>query len=1342
MTISCGWLGGAPYNPGMASLLLFAGENALSPFRVSRLLTRIQAVAPKVKSLSSQWVYLVRPADADAARSLASDPRLGAILNATESIRPAGSGVLRLWVVPRRGTLSPWSTKATEILFSCGLNNVERVERGMVVDLAISTTDTALIAKIADCLHDRMTESWFHQDLPQDILDPKQSSSLNTVSLGGDLDSARQALGQANINLGLALSEDEVEYLALAYRDLGRDPTDVELLMFAQANSEHCRHKIFNADFTVDGVAQPESLFKMIRHTHAVTPQHTVMAYADNAAILHTATAARFRPKAGQPSAYQGESHTVHTVLKAETHNHPTAISPFPGAATGSGGEIRDEGATGRGAEPRAGLTGFTVSNLDFTEAPHQPSRIASPLQIMIDGPLGGAAFNNEFGRPNILGYFRSFEMQVGQQRWGYHKPIMLAGGVGVISNDQTQKCGIPVGSLLIQLGGPGMRIGMGGGAASSIQTGANQETLDFDSVQRGNPEMQRRAQEVIDACTAMGDQNPILSIHDVGAGGLSNAFPELVHGADRGGEFDLANVLLDETGMSPAEIWCNESQERYVLAIAPESLAVFQAICERERCPFAVVGKSTNDDRLHVADSRPESSSVSIPPVDMPLSTLLGKPPKMHRVAQRQSVPTVEFDFSACQISDLIERVLAHPTVASKQFLITIGDRTVGGMTARDQMVGPWQTPVADVGVTLWDFDGLGGQAIAMGERSPLAVVNAKAASRMAVGEALTNLSAAALGPLETIKLSANWMAACGEPGQDAALFDAVHALAKEICPELSLSIPVGKDSLSMRTVWQDEQGKQSVISPVSLNLTAVAPVDDVRKTWTPELARDTNDTVLILIDLGQAKNRLAGSVLSQVIGQYGSVTPDVDSTDILAGFYQAMRDLHATDYVLAYHDRSDGGLMAAVAEMAFAARCGVTLNIDLLTIDPVAADWGDFKIRPEQVSVQRDELTIAALFAEELGAVIQVSKSNRTAVMDILRQHGLSKTSFEIGTINPRDNIEIYRDAKCIYQQPRKTLQRIWSQVSMEIAKRRDDPESVAQEFDAIDSSALPVTRLPDGFAALVKDSQSAPRVGTKPKIAVIREQGVNGQVEMAAAFDRAGFEAWDVHMSDLLSGRVRLADFAGLAACGGFSFGDVLGAGQGWAKSILFHAELRQQFETFFADPTRFALGVCNGCQMMSSLKEIVPGAGHWPAFMRNRSEQFEARLAQVEILDSNSIFFNGMSGAMLPVVVSHGEGRAVFADQAMASNPSAVSAVMRYVDAAGLPADRYPANPNGSVGGLTGFTNRDGRITLMMPHPERVFRAAQMSWAPESLRGFGDDSPWMQMFRNAYRWAKSS
>jgi phosphoribosylformylglycinamidine synthase len=1322
----------------MSSLVVLAGESAFSGFRISRLLTRIQSAAPKAKRLDAHWVYLVaaKPSAGSDVASIAGDPRLLALLGSTGPCRPANASSSRIWVVPRKGTRSPWSSKATDIAQSCGLDQIARIERGMVMDLDVPIQDAQQAALVAQGLHDRMTESWFWQELPQDILDSKQSEPLGFIELGASEHSAGEALAQANRDLGLALSEDEIQYLVAAYRSLGRNPTDVELLMFAQANSEHCRHKIFNADFTVDGVAQTESLFKMIRHTHAVTPQHTVMAYADNAAILHAAQAVRLRPAAGKPSAYTGRKETVHTVLKAETHNHPTAISPFPGAATGAGGEIRDEGATGRGAEPRAGLTGFAVSALDFSEKPHQPSRIASPLSIMVEGPLGGAAFNNEFGRPNILGYFRSFEMTVAGRRWGYHKPIMLAGGVGVISNDQTDKLGIPAGALLIQLGGPGMRIGMGGGAASSIQTGANQEALDFDSVQRGNPEMQRRAQEVIDACAAMGAANPILSIHDVGAGGLSNAFPELVHGAERGGRFDLADVLLDETGMSPAEIWCNESQERYVMAIAPQSLDGFAAICERERCPFAVVGVATDEDRLLVSDGRSASSV----PVDMPLSTLLGKPPKMHRLADRVALDLKEMDVSQLDLDQVLRAVIAHPTVGSKQFLITIGDRTVGGLTARDQMVGPWQTPVADVGVTLWDFEGTGGQAMSMGERTPIAIANARAASRMALGEAITNLCAASIGELETVKLSANWMAACGEPGQDAALFDAVHALAKEICPQLSLSIPVGKDSLSMRTIWEESGKTHSVISPVSLNLTAVAPVADVRMTWTPVLSRDP-DTVLILVDLGFGRARLAGSVLAQVIDQYGCDVPDVDDPKRLESFAQAMRALHASGQVLAYHDRSDGGLWATICEMAFAGRCGVTLNIDLLTIDPVAADWGDFKIRPEQVSVQRNELSIAALMNEELGAVIQVPRASRTDVMQLLRQFGLSAHAHEIGTVNARDSIEIYRDAKCIFQENRRTLQRAWSQTSFEIARRRDHPDCAQEEFESLDATDSPKVVMPQGLKQMM--SARAPAIGARPKVAILREQGVNGHVEMAAAFDRAGFEAWDVHMSDLLAGRVRLDGFAGFAACGGFSFGDVLGAGQGWAKSILFHDGLRAQFERFFAAPTCFALGVCNGCQMMSGLKDIIPGADHWPVFLRNRSEQFEARFAHVELVDSTSMFFAGMAGAILPVVVSHGEGRAVFAsaDTAQAVLRDRMLA-MRYVDAAGKPADRYPANPNGSADGMTGFANADGRVSLMMPHPERVFRSVQMSYAPTAWQGHGDDSPWMQMFRNARAWVRQA
>ncbi len=1329
----------------MSSLCVLAGGVALSEFRLARLLEKISAVAPKASRINAQWAYLLLPRAEASGRGYvpAKDARLAAILAVQGPATPAAKGWTRFWVAPRKGTRSPWSTKANDILVSCGIREVVRVERALMVDLDCASLPGPQADAIAAVLHDRMTESFFLHELPADILESKTSAPLTHIALGDSLPSALGALRSANVSLGLALSEDEIEYLANAYRELGRDPSDVELLMFAQANSEHCRHKIFNADFTVDGQAQPESLFKMIRHTHAVTPQNTVMAYADNAAILHEAKALRFRPEAGKPAAYGPLSETVHTVLKAETHNHPTAISPFPGAATGAGGEIRDEGATGRGAEPRAGLTGFSVSSLDFSEAPHAPSRIASPLQIMIDGPLGGAAFNNEFGRPNIVGYFRSFEMWVGGRHWGYHKPIMLAGGVGVISSTQAQKKEIPVGAFLIQLGGPGMRIGMGGGAASSIQTGANQETLDFDSVQRGNPEMQRRAQEVIDACAALGGANPILSIHDVGAGGLSNAFPELVHGADRGGNFDLAKVPLDESGMSPAEIWCNESQERYVLAIAPESLNQFEAICARERCPYAVVGVATSEDRLLVEDSRPQHAN----PVDLPLSVLLGKPPKMHRIATRETIDTGEIDLTGLDLESVAEKVISHPTVASKNFLITIGDRTVGGLTARDQMVGPWQAPVADVGVTLWDYHGVGGQAMAMGERPPIAVIHAAAASRMALGEAMTNLCAADIGELDTIKLSANWMAACGEPGQDAALFDAVKALAKEICPQLSLSIPVGKDSLSMRTVWQDEKASHSVISPVSLNLTAVAPVKDVRNTWTPQLSDAVSDTVLVLIDLGRGKNRLAGSVLAQVVNDFGNEPPDVNDPQELRAFALAMRALHQQGSVLAYHDRSDGGLFAALCEMAFASRCGLTVNLDLLTIDPVAADWGDFKIRREQVSVQRNELTLKALFSEELGAVIQVEKSRRSEVMQVLREHGLSKCSHEIGIPNPRDQLEIYRDAKCIYQRSRASLQELWGHVSFEIAQRRDNPECARQERESVRNSGRPKVLLPASFSHVLK-AQAPALVGAKPKVAVLREQGVNGQVEMAAAFDAAGFEAWDVHMSDLLSGRIRLDQFAGLAACGGFSYGDVLGAGQGWAKTILFNDDLRQQFTRFFADETRFALGVCNGCQMMSGLREIVPGAQHWPNFLRNQSEQFEARLSMVEILESPSVFFKDMAGAILPVVVSHGEGRADFnrhregSAGARGGAMSNFNAVLRYVDAKGNPTEAYPANPNGSPQGLTGFTNIDGRVTLMMPHPERVFRNVQLSWRPEQFSALGDYSPWIQMFRNAHLWAKSA
>ncbi len=1331
----------------MSDVICLPGAEAFSGFRKAQRLSALQRASSRVKSLEAQFVYLIA-FDAQASSSALLDTPsfvepLSQLLDLTGlSLPPIPRDTSIVWVFPRQGTRSPWSSKAIEILRHCGLHTVTRVERGVCYRVRGVKSDDSQLSTVALALHDRMTESVFFGAPPLDLFAPVAPKPLATIGLGATEGSAHAALTAANQQLGLALSVDEIAYLVAAYRGLGRDPTDVELLMFAQANSEHCRHKIFNADFTIDGQKKAQSLFQMIRHTHAVTPQGTVSAYSDNAAILNGAVAQRLLPRPGAgPQPLTEMPLALHTVLKAETHNHPTAISPFPGAATGAGGEIRDEGATGRGAEPRAGLTGFTVSALDFDTPFDGPSRIASPVQIMIEGPLGGAAFNNEFGRPNLLGYFRSFGLEHAGRRWGYHKPIMLAGGVGVIHASLSFKKDLPVGAVLIQLGGPGMRIGVGGGAASSMQTGSNEEQLDFNSVQRGNPEMQRRAQEVIDACVAMGEANPILSIHDVGAGGLSNAFPELVHGGGRGGVFRLADVPVDEEGLSPAEIWCNESQERYVLAIAPEALPVFSALCARERCPWAVIGQTTEEDRLVLQS---EAGDTVHAPVDMPLSVLLGKPPKMHRVVETRLTPAEDPDLTGISLEAAAEAVLAHPTVASKEFLITIADRTVGGLTARDPMVGPWQTPVADMALTLWDYRGFGGQAMAIGERSPLAVVDAVASARMALGEALTNLFAAPVDDLASVKLCANWMAACGEPGQDAALYAAVEALAMEVCPALSLSIPVGKDSLSMRTQWAQRDGvSQAVVSPVSLNLTAVAPVADVRKAFVPVLQGPTGDSLLVLIDLASGRQRLGGSILCQTLGVFGGAPPDVEEPQKLQALCMALRDLRAIKgLVLAYHDRSDGGLWACICEMAFAARTGVTLNIDLLTIDPVAADWGDFKIRPEQVAVQRDELTLKALFNEELGVVIQIPKSRRSECMDVLRTHGLYKHSYEIGGLNARDTIEVYRDAKCIYAKPRRHLQRVWSEVSAKFAERRDMPALARQAVEGIDTTEPALSAvLPEAFVAR-HAMLSAPAIltGAPPKVAILREQGVNGQVEMAAAFHQAGFEAWDVHMSDLVEGRISLSSFQGFAACGGFSFGDVLGAGQGWAKSILFNEAVRAQFAEFLARADRFALGVCNGCQMMSSLTPIIPGAEAWPRFVRNESEQFEARLSSVEVLDSPSLFFQGLVGARLPVVVSHGEGRAQWPGRD--TPPEGLCTTLRYVDAKGQPATLYPSNPNGSPGGLTGFCNADGRITILMPHPERVFRNVQLSWLPEQCRTLGDDSPWMLMFRNAFDWVRQA
>ena len=1367
----------------MSRILLWKGANALSEFRVAGLLARLQAIDERIERVTARFVHVV---GCDAALEAAEQERLAALLDYGP---PGADGEGEDFIViPRLGTISPWASKATDIARNCGLAKVHRIERGTRYTVGLKkgllggrrVLDDAGRAAIAALLHDRMTESVVAADFDLGrLFDPLQAPPLATVDVVG---AGRAALVAANADWGLALSDDEIDYLVAAFTQAGRNPTDVELMMFAQANSEHCRHKIFNASWTVDGEEQALSLFQMIRNTEKLAPGGTIVAYSDNAAIMRGPEAGRWFP--GPDGRYAETREPTHSVMKVETHNHPTAIAPFPGASTGAGGEIRDEGATGRGARPKAGLTGFTVSNLCFPDAPMpwehardvtragagsaaaaaahpanpaevanaastanaanpvalanaaapygRPDRIASALSIMIDGPLGGAAFNNEFGRPNLGGYFRSYEQNVAGRMHGYHKPIMIAGGIGNIRAGHTHKEGLPEGALLIQLGGPGMRIGMGGGAASSMATGTNTADLDFDSVQRGNPEMQRRAQEVIDRCWNLGEANPILSIHDVGAGGLSNAFPELVDGAGRGAEFDLRRVPLEESGLAPREIWSNESQERYVLAIDPRHLAQFAALCERERCPYAVVGMATAEQRLRVLDKQSP-----VTPVDMDMGVLLGKPPKMHRDARRERLVAPPVDVIDHELADLASRVLRHPTCGDKSFLITIGDRTVGGLCSRDQMVGPWQVPVADCAVTLMDYSGHAGEAMAMGERTPLAVLDGPASGRMAVAEAITNLAAAPVAALSDIKLSANWMAACGSPGQDAALYDTVRAVGMELCPALGIGIPVGKDSLSMRTAWKEGGADRQVTAPVSLIVSAFAPVPDVRRVLTPQLRHPDGgsalDTSLILVDLGAGKNRLGGSLLAQVIGQLGDVPPDLDDPARLKAMFAAIQELNGQGRLLAYHDRSDGGLFACLCEMAFAGGMGLSVNLDMLTLEGEhASDWGDSKNWATQVAARRHELTVRALFAEELGAVLQVRTAARSEVMNVLRAHGLGAWSHIIGKPNDRDVLECYRDARCIYSAPRVELRRAWSETSWRIARLRDNPAAADAEYAQVCDAGDPGLSVHLPFDP--EDDIAAPFIasGARPAMAILREQGVNSQNEMARAFHQAGFDAVDVHMSDLLAGRRDLADFKGFVACGGFSYGDVLGAGEGWAKTIRFNARLADMFAAFFARGDSFALGVCNGCQMMAALAPIIPGAGAWPRFTRNRSEKFEARLSLVEVTASPSLFFAGMAGLRAPIAVAHGEGCADFSRQGDAAQ--ALEA-MRFVDHRGAPTESYPLNPNGSPAGLTAVTTADGRFTVLMPHPERVFRAAQLSWHPDDWTG---SSPWLRMFRNARRW----
>ena len=1296
-------------------MLILRGAPALSAFRHGKLLAQLTEKVPAVSGLYAEFAHFAEVTDTlDAGEQQVLDR----LLKYGPSV-PVQEPVGRLFlVVPRFGTISPWSSKASDIAHNCGLGKIQRLERGIAFYVQ-GELDEAAAQQIANALHDRMTQTVLDRfEDAANLFSHAQPKPLTAVDvLGG----GRAALEKANVELGLALADDEIDYLVTSFEGLGRNPHDIELMMFAQANSEHCRHKIFNASWDIDGESQDKSLFGMIKNTYQMHSEGVLSAYKDNASVIVGHEAGRFYPDAATGE-YAAHQQPVHILMKVETHNHPTAIAPFPGAATGSGGEIRDEGATGRGSKPKAGLTGFTVSNLnipDFEqpwEKPYgKPERIVTPLDIMIEGPLGGAAFNNEFGRPALAGYFRTFEQSVetprGEEVRGYHKPIMLAGGLGNIREDHVQKGEISVGGKLIVLGGPAMLIGLGGGAASSMATGASSADLDFASVQRDNPEMERRCQEVIDRCWQLGEQNPIKFIHDVGAGGLSNAFPELVNDAGRGGRFELRNIPNDEPGMAPHEIWCNESQERYVLSVDAADFERFKAICERERCPFAVVGEATEELHLTVADSHFGNK-----PVDMPLNVLLGKTPRMHRSATREAELGDDFSAASVYLDEAVGRVLRHPAVASKSFLITIGDRSITGMVARDQMVGPWQVPVADCAVTTTSFDVNTGEAMAMGERTPLALLDAPASGRMAIGETLTNLAAARIEKLSDIKLSANWMAAAGHPGEDARLYDTVRAVGMELCPQLGLTIPVGKDSMSMQTRWDEEGAEKSVTSPMSLVVSGFAPVVDVRQTLTPQLRLDKGATDLILIDLGRGQNRMGGSILAQVYGKLGRQAPDVDDAEDLQAFFAVIQGLNSDGLLQAYHDRSDGGLLTTVLEMAFAGHCGLNLSLDGLLDDA-------------------DEIP-ALLFNEELGAVIQVRQDDTEIVLAQFSAAGLGDCVAVIGQPANNGYISIRLAGNEVFSGDRRLLQQQWSETSYRIQRLRDNVDCADQEFDALLDEDNPGLSVKLSFD--VNEDIAAPYIkrGVRPKVAVLREQGVNGQVEMAAAFDRAGFAAVDVHMSDILAGRISLEEFKGLVACGGFSYGDVLGAGEGWAKSILFNARARDGFQTFFERSDSFALGVCNGCQMMSNLHELVPGSESWPHFVRNRSEQFEARVAMVQVQESPSIFLQGMAGSRLPIAIAHGEGHAEFASElALHAADRSGTVALRYVDNYGKVTERYPANPNGSPLGITGLTNSDGRVTIMMPHPERVFRAVTNSWRPDEWQ---EDGGWMRMFRNARVW----
>ncbi|MGB0409204.1 MAG: phosphoribosylformylglycinamidine synthase [Opitutales bacterium] len=1332
--------------------IILQGPPAFSDFRLQALQNALNEATAQydIATIDAVEVYFI---EAEAPLKDSTTEHAFALLGAQHYFDREGG----FFVTPRKGTISPWSSKATDIFHNCALSAVARVERGIHYRLI---TGEGLVLGIEDlglaclALHDRMTEAVY--DDVADFFRHFEPAPLRTVPLMAE---GPESLHQANVDWGLAMSEQEIDYLVKAYQQMERDPTDAELVMFSQVNSEHCRHKIFNADWIVDGEQSEHSLFKMIRNTHALNPDGVLVAYSDNSGVLEGFPGDWWEVDqtalSGDGSfAYKKTPSRLDILCKVETHNHPTAISPFPGAATGVGGEIRDEGATGIGGRPKAGLAAFMVSNLEVPGYPQpwekpiaeHPKRMATPLDIMIEGPIGGAAFGNEFGRPQLCGMFRTLQLEHNGQHRGYHKPIMAAGGMGNLKREHVAKKDIPPTALIIQLGGPAMKIGLGGGAASSIGAGAQSEALDFDSVQRGNPEMERRCQQVIDGCIALGAENPMLSIHDIGAGGLSNGLPELVEAT--GGRFHLRKVHNEDLSMSPMEIWCNESQERYVMAVMPDRIEAFKALCERERCPFAIVGEATDDGRLVLEDAHFENK-----PIDMEMAVLLGKTPKMLKDVTRRVEDHAELDASGIQLPEAIDRVLRFPAVANKTFLITIADRSITGMVTRDQMVGPWQTPVADVAVTSTTMDAYTGESMAIGERTPLAILDAPASGRIAIGECLTNIAASNVGEIGKIKLSANWMVAAGEAGEDAKLFDTVKAVGMELCPALGICIPVGKDSMSMRTNWQDSKGKDhKQVSPLSLMVTGFSSVEDVRKTATPDLKSD--DSVLLLLDLGEGKHRLGGSTLAQVYNQVGATPPDLDDPAKFVAFFAAVQELLSDALILSYHDRSDGGLFATVAEMAFAGRRGINLVLDKVVGASLAVPAAS-------------ESKLSALFAEELGAVIEIDKSKLAEVMTVLSKHNISDIAHLIGNTSSENVLVISLQGQPIYSESITILNRAWSELTYHMQAQRDNPACAREEFDALleDNNGILIKPTFDPDAPFTvgaslgtpATSESAARVpsegtrpdaqqtgpfcvpnlvsGARPKMAIFREQGINGQNEMAFAFDRAGFESVDIHMTDLFAGRVDLKDFAGLVACGGFSYGDVLGAGSGWAKSVRYNQKLKDMFQAFFERSDSFTLGVCNGCQMISQLKDLIPGADAWPSFQRNRSEQFEARYANVEVMESPSIFFKGMAGSLLPIPVAHGEGRADFSatgDFEKCQSDKLIG--LRYIDFNGKPTETYPANPNGSPAGATAFSTADGRATIMMPHPERLFRAVQMSYRARGTFE-GEAGPWLKMFQNA-------